>query len=137
MNVSDEWRSIGSLKKNWVQYCDATGRASGLRISNISSIASKMVYGNNWFRFIPPAGNRLSNIALGLYACNTALSGWMNGSNPRVVGQILERKVCFDGLNPCFKTQNIKVGRCQYHNNDFIVYQLRQPPSCNSAYCVK
>ena len=96
--------------------------------------------GNNWVRFVEPAGVKLSNTDIGTRACGTYGSGWMRGSDPTIVGQTLDRTACFsyDG-NPCHGGGvNIKVSLCSDNNNEqFFIYQLKKPPYCNLGYCAK
>ena len=121
MTLSDSWRKLGS---------------GGTHRDNNNSNFN----GNNWFRFVEPAGVKLSNTAIGVRACGTYASGYMDGSDPTVVGQILDRTACFDiGGGACYYSANIKVSLCSDNNNEqFLIYQLRKPPTTSTfAYCAK
>ena len=93
--------------------------------------------GKKWFRFIEPAGTKLSNIDIGRYACSTSASGWMDGSDPTNVGEILDRKVCFSWYGSCTWSTDIKVSLCQDNDEQYYIYQLNPTPTCNLAYCAK
>ena len=118
MTLSDSWRKVGSGGT----HCDAGN-------SNFN--------GNNWFRFVEPAGVKLSNTAIGGRACGTTISGWMSGSDPTIVGEILDRTACFHHVGfSCLWKVNLKVSLCSDNNNEnFLIYQLENPPGCNAGYC--
>ena len=121
ITISDSWRKIGSGGRN----CDYYN-------NNFN--------GNTWVRFVEPAGVKLSNVDIGERACGTHASGYMRGSDPTIVGQILDRTACFSyNGNPCLGgSVNIKVSLCSDNNNEkFLVYQLKKPPCNCCAYCVK
>ena len=101
--------------------------------------------GNTWFRFLEPAGTKLSNTPLDDWplnrTCGTCTYGRLDGSDPTIVGQIVDRKVCFDKYADCWESVNIKVSLCKDNNNEeFLVYQLKTYPRnccCDWAYCAE
>ena len=52
-------------------------------------------HGNDWYRFLPPAGTRIAEEAPGYKYCGTRYSGWMQGSHPTSLGETVTRIVCF------------------------------------------
>ena len=120
MEISDSWRKIGY--GGWRGNCDSS---------------THNFNGNNWFRFKEPAGIKLSNTDIGREACGTQASGFINGSDPTIVGQTLDRTACFSYSNPCHWSVNIKVSLCSDNNEQFLIYQLGYPPDCDSAYCAE
>ena len=93
--------------------------------------------GNRWFRFIEPAGTKLSNIDIGDSACSTAASGWMDGSDPTVIGEILNQRVCFSWNGACLWSSNVKASLCEDNDGQFYIYQLKKSEVCNLAYCAE
>ncbi len=66
-------------------------------------------------------------------ACGTSFPGFMIGTDPKKIGKIAKKKVCFtEGSNCCAKRVSIKVMRCE---GDFLVYQLPAAPSGSYRYC--
>ena len=133
-NISDSWRKVGSAQG---ELCD-----SGNGIASIKGTeASKLMDGNNWFRFIEPAGTKLSTIDIGPSACTTSMSGWMDGPEPTSFGQSINNRVCFswwkDGKrDKCKYEIDTKVALCRENGNDpFYIYQLKNLPWCRSLYC--
>ena len=64
--------------------------------------------------------------------CGTHASGWLNGSHPNVVGQSVQRTVCFSFDNNCCLTQTtIEIINCGM----YYVYNLPSTPGCYLAYC--
>merc|ERR1712038_1030022 len=95
ITLSENWRKLGST--NYGNYDTNNNNFNG----------------NNWFRFVEPAGVKLSNINICTNACGTHRSGWLRGSDPTVVGQILDRTACFSHNSyPCQSALNIKDSLC-------------------------
>ena len=66
------------------------------------------------------------------YRCGTAWSGWLDGAHPKVGDGKVIRMVCFsDRRTGCKHSIIISVKNC----GSFYIYNLVQPPSCNSRYC--
>ena len=64
--------------------------------------------------------------------CGTHAPGWVSGSHPTSVGQVVNAKVCFHwGSNCCNWNANIKIKKC----NGFYVYNLARTPVCWLRYC--
>ena len=118
-NITDSWRKIGSSGGT---HCDRYDFGRGFD-------------GNKWFRFVEPAGTKLSNTDNGFRACQSDYSGWMNGADPTIIGQALTRTACW---HACRWRVNIKVALCRGHKGEpFYVYQLKHSPTCNLAYCAE
>ena len=95
--------------------------------------------GINWFRFVEPAGTKLDNSDIGTYACKTHAGAWVNGADPTVIGEIVDRTACFRWTSSnCQWSKPIKISLCVENNNEqFYVYQLNAPTGCSLAYCAK
>ena len=64
--------------------------------------------------------------------CGTDAPGWLNGSHPTIVGQIVNSKVRFHwGGSCCNWHANIQIKKC----NGFYVYKLVRTPGCSLRYC--
>ena len=64
--------------------------------------------------------------------CGTHAPGWLAGSHPTRVGEVVDRKVCFHwGSNCCNWNAYIRIKRC----NGFYVYKLARTPVCWLRYC--
>ena len=64
--------------------------------------------------------------------CGTHAPGWLSGSHPTRVGQVVNAKVCFHwGGSCCNWNANIQIKRC----NGFYVYKLARTPVCWLRYC--
>ena len=127
-NISDSWRKVGSAPG---RLCD----------SGPATEASKLMDGNNWFRFVEPAGTKLSTIDIGPSACKTQMSLWMDGPDPTSFGQSIKNRVCFSWWNngnrdKCKYEIDTKVALCRENGNDpFYIYQLKNLRWCHSLYC--
>ncbi|EDO41794.1 predicted protein [Nematostella vectensis] len=85
-----------------------------------------------WYRFVGPAGTRLSESSLNPTTCGTRRPGWMKGTHPSMRDGDVTRTVCFSWAgNPCFgATVDIRVRNC----GEFYVYELVPTVPC-SRYC--
>ena len=92
-------------------------------------------HGDDWYRFLSPAGTRIASSPPGHEYCGTWASGWMQGSHPTSLGETVTRTVCFQGSSshPCSYSTEIKVRNC----GQFFVYRLVDTPLCNFGYCAK
>ena len=64
--------------------------------------------------------------------CGTHAPGWLSGSHPTRVGQVVNGKVCFHwGSNCCNWNAAIQIKKC----NGFYVYKLARTPVCWLRYC--
>ena len=64
--------------------------------------------------------------------CGTHAPGWLSGSHPTRVGQVVNGKVCFHwGSNCCNWNAAIQIKKC----NGFYVYKLSRTPVCWLRYC--
>ena len=64
--------------------------------------------------------------------CGTHAPGWLSGSHPTSVGQIVNGKVCFHwGGSCCHWHANVQIKKC----NGFYVYKLERTPACWLRYC--
>ena len=106
-------------------WCDRTGW---------SGKKSPQWHGDDWYRFLSPAGTRIASSPPGHEYCGTWASGWMQGSHPTSLGETVTRTVCFQwGSNTCYSSSEIKVRNCGH----FFLYRLVNTYSCYDGYCAK
>ena len=109
-------------------WCDKTG---------VSYKRSPKWHGDNWYRFLPPAGTKIPEEAPTYQYCGTSASGWLQGSHPINLGETVIRTVCFvwSASKTCHSsyTSQIKVRNC----GQFFLYNLVDVKACNLGYCAK
>ena len=112
------------VKTSGSSWCDQTGH----------SYTNSQWHGDDWYRFLSPAGTRIAEEAPGIHYCGTAITGWMQGSHPTSLGETVTRTVCFQsGSNPCHWSSEIKVRNC----GQFFLYRLVDTSYCDAGYCAK
>ena len=85
-----------------------------------------------WYRFIGAAGTQMPTSCVPQHYCGTHAPGWLSGSHPTRVGQIVNAKVCFHWSRSCCNWHaNIQIKKC----NGFFVYKLEKTPVCWLRYC--
>jgi len=91
--------------------------------------------GNNWYRFIEPAGTQLPESPVDSFHCGTHVAGWLQGSHPMTPGKTVDRKACFKftSSNSCNWSVGIKIRHC----GNYFLYHLKNTPTCNLGYCAK
>jgi hypothetical protein len=128
-NLTDPWRKIN--------------RASPYTGSAKCDRDNAAFDGTTWFRFLSPAGTKLSTVDVkatqSQRICGTHVVSWMKGDHPTTHGKVVSRKIMwsYNGNENYGNTKTeIKVVACHGHNNDmFYLYQLKPAPTCYSAYC--
>ena len=93
--------------------------------------------GSSWYRFLPPAGTKLSQTPPGRGHCATYSTGWTNSSLPVRAGDIADITLCFDlsknnGVE--YDCENMSMGKVS-NCGDYFVYYLPNVPNCVSRYC--
>ena len=64
--------------------------------------------------------------------CNTWATGWLNGTHPTVLDEIVTKTVCFDWNGfPCYWQNEIQIRKC----GDYFLYYLPETPDCTARYC--
>ncbi|XP_028412362.1 uncharacterized protein LOC114535180 isoform X2 [Dendronephthya gigantea] len=89
----------------------------------------------SWYRFQSDAGDKMPEFNPGIKSCGTFVPIWLKGNHPSTVGVEVDRMACaplphaypFD----CGLKYDIKVINC----GRFFLYQLKEPSTCNIAYC--
>ena len=85
-----------------------------------------------WYRFVGAAGTKMPTTRVPAHRCGTDWSGWLEGAHPTVEHGEVQKKVCFsDRSTGCKRSRHIFVKNCR----SYFIYQLQQPPECNSRYC--
>lgn len=95
--------------------------------------------GNQWYRFVPPAGLVIPESSLLGQHCGTEHSGWLNDSHPQQAGESKEAQVCFSvavGDYPDFYHCEYSIQINITHCSNFYVYWLQEVSYHNHGrYC--
>ena len=87
---------------------------------------------NGWYRFVGAAGIKMPTTRVEAFRCGAAYSGWLYGTHPTVGDGEVSKDVCFTSLlKGCLGKIKISVKNC----SSYYIYNLRQPPLCESRYC--
>ena len=85
-----------------------------------------------WYRLVGATGTKMPTTRVPPKRCGTDWSGWLTTAHPTVEDGIVKREVCFsDRSAGCKRLNNILVKNC----GSYFIYELQQPPTCNSRYC--
>ena len=123
LNETERNHQFKTIWKN--RWCDQTG---------LSGKKSPQWHGDDWYKFLPPAGTRIAEEAPGVGYCGTYRSGWMQGSHPTMLLETVTRTVCFQSSrNICQWSSEIKVRNC----GQYFLYRLVDTSRCNLGYCAK
>lgn len=107
-------------------------RAAGVHRGNLLRCDQKDLATPKWYRFTGASGNMMPTSCVPKHYCGTHAPGWLSGSHPTSVGQILNGKVCFHwGGSCCHWHANVQIKKC----NGFYVYKLERTPACWLRYC--
>ena len=78
------------------------------------------------------AGTKMPTTRVPAYRCGTDWSGWLDDAHPTVEDGEVGKKVCFsDRSTGCQSKNMISVKNC----GSYFIYELLEPPVCNSRYC--
>ncbi|XP_044168082.1 fibropellin-1-like, partial [Acropora millepora] len=117
----------------WLRYCGNAGfeRAAGVHRGNTLKCDQRDL-DVKWYRFLGAAGTQMPTSCVPKHHCGTNAPGWLAGSHPTRLGQVVNARVCFHwGINCCQWNANIQIKRC----NGFYVYKLVKTPVCWLRYC--
>lgn len=107
-------------------------RAASVHRGNSFKCDQKDLVTPRWYRFTGAAGTMMPTSCVPKHYCGTHAPGWLSGSHPTRVGQIVNGKVCFHwGGSCCNWHANIQIKKC----NGFYVYKLARTPTCWLRYC--
>ena len=107
-------------------------RAAGVHRGNTLKCDQKDLVTPKWYRFTGAAGTQMPTSCVPQHYCGTHAPGWLSGSHPTRVGQIINGKVCFHWSKSCCNWHaSIQIKRC----NGFYVYKLSRTPVCWLRYC--
>ena len=107
-------------------------RAAGRHRGNILKCDQRDLVTPKWYRFTGAAGAQMPTACVPKHYCGTHAPGWLSGSHPTRVGQVVNGKVCFHwGSNCCNWNAAIQIKKC----NGFYVYKLSRTPVCWLRYC--
>ncbi|KAK2549702.1 Zinc metalloproteinase nas-4 [Acropora cervicornis] len=85
-----------------------------------------------WYRFTGPAGVQMPTKPVPSFRCGTSAPGWLRGSHPARVNQIVWRRVCFNFYGrTCIWSRRIRILNCR----NFFLYELRSTAFCRLRYC--
>ena len=123
-------RSVFDACRHYVSLSDRE-RAAGVPRGNTLKCDQKDL-DVKWYRFTGAAGTQMPTSCVPKHYCGTHAPGWLAGSRPTRVGQVVNARVCFHwGSNCCNWNANIQIKRC----NGFYVYKLVKTPVCWLRYC--
>ena len=107
------------------KYCDRDG----------SSTRAPDWQGPSWYRFQNPAGTQMPEYKVDRNHCGARRSGWLNGTHPTILGETVNRNVCFnyDDYTPCYRPSEIQIRNC----GEFYLYNLPNAPACLFRYCAE
>jgi len=107
-------------------------RAAGVHRGNTLKCDQKDLATPKWYRFTGAAGTQMPTSCVPQHYCGTHAPGWLSGSHPTRLGQIVKGKVCFHWSKSCCNWHaSIQIKRC----NGFYVYKLTRTPACWLRYC--
>ncbi|XP_022795937.1 neurogenic locus notch homolog protein 1-like isoform X3 [Stylophora pistillata] len=107
-------------------------RAAGVHRGNTLKCDQRDLVTPKWYRFTGAAGTQMPTSCVPKHYCGTHAPGWLTGSHPTRVGEVVNRKVCFHwGSNCCSWSASVQIKRC----NGFYVYKLVRTPVCWLRYC--
>ena len=105
-------------------YCD----------DSIDSDTSPDWKGPGWYRMMSPAGTKMLEVTIPDYKCGTHATGWLNGTHPDLLGETVDRTVCFNwASNSCTWSSSVKVKNC----GGYFLYYLPKAPNCQLRYCAE
>ena len=85
-----------------------------------------------WYRMTGNSGDRIPEKCVPKRRCGTHAPGWLNGTHPKVLDGVVNRRVCYHWSNNCCLWKNdIKIRNC----GGYYVYELTKPPACSLRYC--
>lgn len=107
-------------------------RAASVHRGNTLKCDQKDLATPKWYRFTGAAGTMMPTSCVPKHYCGTHAPGWLSGSHPTSVGQVLNGKVCFHwGGSCCHWHASIQIKKC----TNFFVYKLEGTPVCWLRYC--
>ena len=90
--------------------------------------------GPGWYRMMSPAGTKMPEVAVPNQKCGTFATGWLNGTHPNLLGETVDRTVCFNWVgNDCNYSSSVKVKNC----GGYFLYYLPKVPLCHLRYCAE
>jgi len=111
---------------------DTDDRAASIMTGSTALCDKQLATG--WYRFLPPAGNRMASECVPSRRCGTAVTGWLSSSHPKMTDGIVDGTVCFNWKNEsncCQFSQRIQVRNC----GRFFVYKLVKTKGCPMRFC--
>ena len=117
---------------DWVRDSDGYAKCS-VDFKDKDNHQSQRWHGEDFYRFMEPAGVRLPESAPEEYHCGTFAPGWLNGTHPTKNGVEVKGTVCFGGNEgdypkQCKSNREISITECL----GFYVYYL---PNAWGRYC--
>ena len=124
LSVFDECKHYESLSDRQ--------RAASVHRGNTLKCDQRDLTTSKWYRFTGAAGTQMPTSCVPQHYCGTHAPGWLSGSHPTKVGEIVNARVCFHWSRSCCNWHaNIQIKRC----NGFYVYKLARTPVCWLRYC--
>ena len=79
-------------------------------------------------------GAMLSEEPVPAWHCNTASTGWLNGSHPNGIGETINSTICFNrpsASDNCNHRTQIQIKNCK----SYFLYYLVDTVNCRFRYC--
>ena len=92
--------------------------------------------GPGWYRFGATSGSsKIPEDIVDMNHCNAAAAGRLNGRHPEILGEAVQREVCFHYTEnwggSCAWSTDIQILHC----GNYFLYNLVDVPYCSSRYC--
>ena len=121
--LNETWRQTSEHVFETGSHCDQTG-----------SSYNQHGFTPGWHSFSPTIGGAMPEKCPSLFCCGTAVSGWLKGSHPNLIGQKISRTVCFSNFDGCcWGEAGVEVINC----GQYYIYNLPNTPACKLAYCAR
>lgn len=87
---------------------------------------------HTWYRFSGAAGIMMATRCIPRNRCNSQMSGWISGSNPRVAYEKVTTTACMHSSSSCCNYAfTVEIRNC----SGFYVYKLPPTSTCSLRYC--
>ena len=119
----------GILSEPWRKVSVETDR-NNIRDDNTKKGGN---FRNGWYRFSDDIGGKMPESCPPTDRCGTTVTGWLNGTHPSTLGEMVARKVCFHFFENCCaeQTATVKVINC----GSYYVYHLPDSLWFPGGYC--
>jgi len=89
--------------------------------------------GSSWYKFDEPAGTQMPEYIVDYYHCNAYAPGWLNGTHPTILGETVDRNVCFNYNGDNSFCKPVQIKNC----GAYFLYHLENIRSYVYRYCAE